>query len=114
MDSCLTLGNELFGENTRADKADTSLGGGTLAKSSRVREPGRTALSRGLQSQALLELGLVSGLSLAYHHAPPVLGLAQDTSWWKGDLSAKMDSSAKYPGKLVVSSLLLAPPTFPL
>ena len=55
-------------------------------------------------------MGLVSGLSLASLLAWPILGLAQDPSWWCPHLSAKMDSSAQDPEMLVVSSLLLAPP----
>ena len=54
---------------------------------------------------------LVSGSSLTNHLARVVLDLAQGPSWWCGHLSAKMDSGAKDAGRLVVSSLLPAPPT---
>ena len=55
--------------------------------------------------------GLVSRLSLASHLFQPTLDLAQDTSWL-AHLLAEMDSITKDPGRLVVSSLLLAPPKF--
>ena len=50
--SCLTLGKELS-EETRADKARDFIGKGTLVESSRVKEPRRTALPLGSQSQVL-------------------------------------------------------------
>ena len=43
------------------------LGKGTQVESSRVREPRRTALPRGLRSQIFMVMALVSGLSLASH-----------------------------------------------
>ena len=52
MGSCLTLESDLS-EETRADKARDSIGKGHWVESSRVREPGRTALSHGLQSRVL-------------------------------------------------------------
>ena len=48
-------------------KQEILLGKGTRVESSRVREPRRTALPLGLQSQVLWQWGLVSGLSLANH-----------------------------------------------
>ena len=50
--SCLTLRKELSKE-TRADKARDFIGKGTRVESSRVREPRKTALPRGLQSRVL-------------------------------------------------------------
>ena len=51
--SCLTLGNELSEETHVLTKQEILLGKGTRVESSRVREPRRTALSHGLQSQVL-------------------------------------------------------------
>ena len=51
--SCLTLGNELSKETHVLTKQDILLGKGTQVESSRVREPRRTALPCGLQSQIL-------------------------------------------------------------
>ena len=53
--------------------------------------------------------GLVSGSSLA-SLTWPIFDLTQGPSWWHMHLSVKMDSSAKAPGRLVISSLLLPPP----
>ena len=52
-------------------------------------------------------MALVYRLSLADHLAQPISGLALGPSWWHVHLSVKMGSSAKDPGRLVVSSLLL-------
>ena len=51
--SCLTLGNELSKETHVLTKQEILLGKGTRVESSRVREPRRTALLRGLQSWVL-------------------------------------------------------------
>ena len=51
--SCLTLGNELSEETHVLTKQDILLGKGIRVEISRVREPSRTALLRGLQSQVL-------------------------------------------------------------
>ena len=51
--SCLTLGNELSEETHVLTKREILLGMGTWVESSRVREPRRTALLRGSQSQVL-------------------------------------------------------------
>ena len=48
-------------------KQEILLGKGTWVESSRVREPRRTALPHGLQSQGFMVMVLVSGLSLANH-----------------------------------------------
>ena len=50
---CLILRNELSEETYLLTKQETLLGRGVWAESSRVREPGRTALPRGSQSQVL-------------------------------------------------------------
>ena len=65
-----------------------------------------------LTISGFMGLGLVYEWPLASFLAQPIFGLAQGPSWWPVHLSAKMDFSAKDSGKLVVSSLLLAPPTF--
>ena len=51
--SCLTLGNELSEETHVLTKQELLLGKGTRVASSRVREPRRTALPCGSQSQVL-------------------------------------------------------------
>ena len=51
--SCLTLGSELSEETHVLTKQEILLGKGARAESSRVREPGRTALPHGLQSRVL-------------------------------------------------------------
>ena len=52
---------------------------------------------------------VVSGLSLANRLTRPIRDLTSGPFWWQVQLSAKMDSRAKDPGRLVVSFLLLAP-----
>ena len=64
------------------------LGGSAQVESSRVREPGRTALPCGL---GFMVMGLVSGLSLANH--------SQSPPWWCMTCSAKMDASEKDSGR---------------
>ena len=51
--SCLILRNELSQETHALTKREILLGKGTWVESSRVREPRRTALPRGLQSWVL-------------------------------------------------------------
>ena len=51
--SCLTLRNELSKETHVLTKQEILLGKGTQVKSNRVREPRRTALPHGSQSQVL-------------------------------------------------------------
>ena len=51
--SCLTLGNELSEETHVLTQQQILLGKGARVESSRVREPRRTALPHGLQSQVL-------------------------------------------------------------
>ena len=74
------------------------LGRGTQAESSRARKPG--------------ELLCHVACSLRFYGTGVrfLLGLAQGSSWRRVRLSAKMDSSAKDPGRFVVSSFLWAPP----
>ena len=65
-----------------------------------------------LTVSGFMGMGTVSGWSLASRPAWSLLGLglAQCPSWQHTHFSAKMDSSAKDPGKVAVSSLLWAPP----
>ena len=65
--SCLTLRNELSEETHVLTKQEILLGKGTRVESSRVREPRRTALLRGLEVLGFMVMGLVSGWSLANH-----------------------------------------------
>ena len=51
--SCLTLGNNFSEETHMLTKQEILLGKGTWVESSRVREPRRTALPHGSQSQVL-------------------------------------------------------------
>ena len=51
--SCLTLGNQLSEETHVLTKQEILLGKGTRVESSRVREPRRTTLLCGSQSQVL-------------------------------------------------------------
>ena len=51
-----------------ADKVPLYWERGSWAESSRVREPTRVALLRGLKSWVFMVMGLVSGLSLANHY----------------------------------------------
>ena len=51
--SCLTLGNEVSKEIPMLTKQETLLGRGSWAESRSIREPRRTALPRGSQSQVL-------------------------------------------------------------
>ena len=53
LDSCLTLGNELSEETHVLTNQEILLGKGAWLESRRVREPRRTALPRGSQSQVL-------------------------------------------------------------
>ena len=54
--SCLTLRNELSEETHELTKQEILLGNATWVERSRVREPGRTALPHGLQSQVLCKV----------------------------------------------------------
>ena len=64
--SCLTLGNELSEETHTLTKQEIFLGKGTRVESRRVREPRKTALTHGSQSQVMV-IGIVSRLSLVNH-----------------------------------------------
>ena len=88
-------------------KQETLLGRGDRAESSRVREPRRTAL------QVVCNLQLFGFVSHKTRLVWPIFGLAQGPSCWHVHRSAKMDPSAKDPGRLVGSSLLWAPPASP-
>ena len=66
MGSCLTLRNELSEVTYVLTKPEILLGKGTRVESSRVREPGRTAVTW-LAVLGFMVMGLVSRLSLANH-----------------------------------------------
>ena len=66
MGSCLTLRNELSKETHVLTKLEVLLGKGSWVESSRVREPGRTAVTW-LAVLGFMVMGLVSRLSLANH-----------------------------------------------
>ena len=106
MGSCLILGNELSGD-THADKAKDFIGKECRGERSRVREPRRTALPRGSRSQVLQEgcsfLGCLWPIVLL---GPYLVWLRALLGWYR-HLSAKMDSSSKDPGRLVVSSKII-------
>ena len=106
--SRLTLRNELSEETHLVTKQKTLLGRGTKEESRRERES-RKPLCHMAYSLRFYGSGLVSRFSLANCPAWPLLGLAQGPSWWHMHLSAKMDSSVKNSGRLVVSFFLLAP-----
>ena len=88
MGSCLTLRNESSEETHVLTKQEILLGGSAQVKTSRVREPRRTALPCDL---GFMVMGLVSWLSLANH--------SDRTSWWCTHCSAKMDTSKKDSGR---------------
>ena len=100
----------MFKETHVLIKQVTLLGRDDQVESSRVREPRRTSLPCSSWSPVSWKRELVSGLSLANHLMLPILNLTQGPFWWHTRLSAKKDSSTKNPDRLVVSSLLSAPP----
>ena len=53
VDSCLTLGNELSKETHVLTKQETLLGKGAWTENRRLKEPRRTTLPHGSQSQVL-------------------------------------------------------------
>ena len=108
MGSCLTLRNELS-EDTRADKARDFIGKGRLGGEQQVREPGRTALPHGSQSQVYgsgVSVWVVSGQSscLVRTWSGPGSFLVVLTSLCQDGFQLQGS------GRLVVSSVLLAPP----
>ena len=72
VDSCLTLRNELLEEVHLLTKQETLLGGGLWVESSRVREPRRASLPRGVRSQVLWSWDSFPGC-LANHLACPIV-----------------------------------------
>ena len=58
MGFCLTFRNELSEETRVLTKHETLLGRGAQEKSSRVREPRRTSLPYGSQSQGSMVIGI--------------------------------------------------------
>lgn len=98
MDSCLTLTKELPEATSVMTKQKMFLGGGPGGG-----QQGRETQEKGSAlwlEACCLEFG--SGLSLASHPAWPMFGVTH--------LSAKVDSPAGDCGRVVISSLLLAPP----
>ena len=106
--SCLTLRNELPKKVHLLIKQKTLLGMDAQVESSKIREPRRTALPHGLQSQVLWEWDQFLG------YFWPVVMLHPYLVWlrWCAHLSAKIDSSAKECERLVASFLLLGPLKF--
>ena len=118
---CLTLGNELCEETHELTKQEPLLGRGTRAESSRVREPRRTVLPHGSQSQILW--WWESRLSLANHsdsesflvaHALLSQDGRQREGFWEvlGHIVSLFDLSQILPvvgGLLVLCSLLWPP-----
>ena len=88
MGSCLILRNELYVETHMLTKQEILFGRGPWAKTSKVREPRRTALPRGF-----MVMELVSGCLW------PII-LTQGLSWWPEHPSGKMVSSEKDSGRL--------------
>ena len=86
--SCLILRNELYVETHMLTKQEILFGRGPWAKTSKVREPRRTALPRGF-----MVMELVSGCLW------PII-LTQGLSWWPEHPSGKMVSSEKDSGRL--------------
>ena len=97
---------------TCADKAKHFIGKGLPGRGQQGEETQENCSTMKFAALRFMRMELVSGLSLASFLAQPIFGLAQGPSWWLTHLSAKMDSSAKDPGRLVVSSFLLVPPEF--
>ena len=62
--SHLTFGNELSKETHVLTKQETLLGRGTQAESNRIKEPRKTSLPYGLQSQVFMVMGIPSCFSL--------------------------------------------------
>lgn len=99
VDSCLTLTKELPEATSVMTKQKMFLGGGPGGG-----QQGRKTQEKGSAlwlEACCLEFG--SGLSLASHPAWPMFGVTH--------LSAKVDSPAGDCGRVVISSLLLAPPS---
>lgn len=100
-------------EETHGDKARDLIGKGDLGGEQQGKEIQENSSATWLSVSSFMGMRLVPGLSLASHLARPALGLAQSPSWWHLYLSAKMNSTAKDPGMLIVPSLLLALPNPP-
>ena len=102
--SCLTLRNELSEETHMLTKQDF-IGQGHLGGDQQDEGTQENCSAMWLTVSGLMGMGLVSLSPLANR-----LALVLGPSWWCTHLSAKMDSSAKDPGRLVIFSFLLAPP----
>lgn len=78
-------------------KQTTFLGKGRLGGEQQLREP-QELLSTWLAAAGFIITGLASLLSLAGRLAWCMFGLTQGPSWWRPQLSAKMDPSTRDPG----------------
>ena len=96
--------------DTCADKTGDFIRKGRLGREQQDEGTQENSSATWLTASGFMGVGLISRLPLANHLARPVFGLAQGLSWWHEHISAKMDSAAKDPGMLEVSSLLWAPP----
>ena len=96
--------------DTHADKAKDFIGKGRLGREQQGKRTQENCSAMWLAVSGFVGMEIASRLPLANHLTQPILGLGQGPSWWQVHCSAKMDSSTKDSGKLVISSLLLAHP----
>ena len=112
MGACLTLGNESSEEPHLLTKQET-IGKGLPGREQWGEGTQENCSAKRLAISSFMGVGFVSRLSLANPLAQLTLGLVQGPSWWQVYLSTKMDSSAKDPGRLVVSSSYWPLPNVP-
>lgn len=98
--SCVTFGNELSEEIHVLTKQEPLLLKGAWVESRRMREPRRI-----YSAMWLVVLYFVVSFRVVYDQSSLVHSQIQGPSWWHVDLSARMGSSTKDSGILVVSSL---------
>ena len=98
--SCVTLGNELPEEIRVLTKQEPLLVKGAWVESKRIREPWRI-----YSAMWLVVLCFMISFRVVYDQSSLVHSQTQGPSWWHIDLSARMGSSTKDSGILVVSSL---------
>ena len=87
--------------DTRADKAKDFTGKGYLGGEQQGKGAQENCSAMWLTVFGFMVMGLVSRLSLANRLAWPIFGLTQCPSWWRGHLSATVDSSEEDSGRLV-------------
>lgn len=109
MGSCLTPGNEWSKETHELTKQDF-IGKGHRGGEQQGEGTQESCSTAWLTVSGLMGMGLVSVLSLADHFAWSVVSLVLGPSWWHTHLLAKIDSSARDAGRLLISSLLSNPP----